>query len=1122
MFLPFQYAVFGGLNAQTLYFKLKDTENMAQLSDGRAVFSQNQISSLLGAVDAKPVLKHPEKFHSVYAERLARTYQVDLNQMSAFSKKNMRLQLQASKHIEYVEVEEDDIPTQGCPTDDPRDAPWNLQRHEMMCVQEAFCHTQGSTDIIIGIFDIEFNPNHPEFDGKVAVLHPNANIALGHGTHVAGAAAAATDNGFGISASGYNSSLGFFPGGHFAYEDAINSGVRIFNHSTGGCQSSSVYQTKVNLATEQGIIIVGAAANGSYKPSCGNNHGFWYPASYENVISVSGVGRNKHIETTFNCDGVTVPPYYSTHNDMVDVLCQAHTLELLDGTNSFLCGDGTSFAAPQVAGVIGLMLAVNPCLNHDDVLSLLLSTGQDVSSLSNNQTYYPNGNVPPIPCAESAVLAAQTYIGPDLVITTDTDWDQKFVSGKVIVKPGATLTIHGIASMSTNSEIIVEKGANLVIDGGMLTSCHAEWKGIVVEGDAASGTQNNAGRIALLNNAVIENARTAISMNPSHLQGSQIAAHYGGLVQADNATFRNCNRAVAFMKYATDFIEDESYFHDCTFENIATSAVTIWLNNNVTFERCIFNIIGENGIYAVNSEVIVRDGCIFTNQPTGIDILTTGNIPFAPIIGQTGTAPNEFQCDQYGIYAQAMGNSNPLLITNNNFLGSQFGVHITGLSNYQIFGNDMLGGYTGVEPVSTSSGTHRNEVRNNNISSMTYGSLAEYNNENLHYLDNCFASNNYADVLVSTGEIFVEQGNYDLANGNCFSKGGVPEIDNTGNAAIKLWVKANEPTSSCKYPTVVNNDPNFNVVVDLGSVADPSGTCGSMYSPGVINIRRFCQGPFKSKQDYLDKISEIQATILTTENDNSLTAAYRAYLLRIYRKCLHWLQAQIIVVILEPAVDDPDGITDPQQRMEAAIQYGMTLPLFDQQILALGLMVNTDQLSRARTYLNSIPQTTAAQSDYVWAQNLYLDYLATMSQYTLSAQDETTLFAIGKGIDPLDGYARSIYEVITGTRIVLDLPDPHNSVRPRSTAVAEAIVNFTVYPNPSHQHTITVAIEGMKDVSGLNISIIDIHGRLVLTESVLTFQHTIDISDCDNGTYIITVQNEKGNIEYVDKLVIIK
>jgi hypothetical protein len=57
---------------------------------------------------------------------------------------------------------------------------------------------------------------------------------------------------------------------------------------------------------------------------------------------------------------------------------------LTAGPGWYLGAWGTSFAAPQVSGTIGLMLSVNPCLTYEDVLDILTMTAVNIDAQNPN------------------------------------------------------------------------------------------------------------------------------------------------------------------------------------------------------------------------------------------------------------------------------------------------------------------------------------------------------------------------------------------------------------------------------------------------------------------------------------------------------------------------------------------------------------------------------------------------------------------------------------------------------------------------------------------------------------------------------------------------------------------
>ncbi|MEM8908274.1 MAG: T9SS type A sorting domain-containing protein, partial [Bacteroidota bacterium] len=697
--------------------------------------------------------------------------------------------------------------------------------------------------------------------------------------------------------------------------------------------------------------------------------------------------------------------------------------------------------------------------------------------------------------------------------------------GNILVKSGNTLTIKGLLQMHPNRKITIERGAQLVVDGGTITSCE-EWEGIIVEGDAEHFSQIDAGRVELKNDATIGYARNAISMNPVHIPWPETPKYYGGLVIANGANFINCRRAVQFMRYGTGILKDESSFTKCTFDG-SKYAITLWSNNGVKVDECIFTNITDYAIHPYNSEIFVENGCVFENMPMGLNILTTYPQPFAPQIGNGFTNSNDFDCYEYGIHATSTGSTDPLMIENNNFFGGQVGVQINGDSYFEVHHNDVLDYDNAVvEEVSAvaaiSTGFWPNSIRENNVSSNLYGSQAIWNNPGLKYAFNCFAFNTLTDVLVSDGSIHPHQ-DADLYDnddsdyteaGNCFTKADVPEIDNFGNPIINYYINEVLQSGDCKF---LDNPVNVNAVT--GDGADVLTQCGSLYSPGNINVSSFCGGPFKTKLEITNRIASIQAYITQIENTTYPSENYKKYLLAKYNRCLDRLLAQVGIVILDPEeepIDDPKG----QLRKEDFIAFYSAQSDFNYQILAYGMMLQFDEIGRARTYLNALIADTEEKQDFVWAQNLYLDYLENRAGYTLSSSDEIQLLDYAQKRFPLAGYARSIYEVLTNIKVDLALPSRPNAT-PRNTTSKENPIKVNGFPNPVND-VYNIVISGVEQPERYEAYLMDAQGRMVRT---FVLDHSIrtelNFSTLQNGVYALIVKNEKGEVHYSTKVVII-
>jgi serine protease len=214
-----------------------------------------------------------------------------------------------------------------------------------------------------------------------------------HGTHVAGSIAAKTNNGLGVSGVAFNAKivpvrvLGKCGGYTSDIADAIIwssggtvSGVpananpaRVINMSLGGggaCDTTT--QNAINSARSRGSVIIVAAGNSNTDASSAN------PANCAGVVTVAATNRSGG------------RAYYSNYGSVVDVaapggdartsgggiLSTLNSGSTAPGADSYAYYQGTSMAAPHVAGVAALMLSKTPGLTPDQIESTLKSTAR--------------------------------------------------------------------------------------------------------------------------------------------------------------------------------------------------------------------------------------------------------------------------------------------------------------------------------------------------------------------------------------------------------------------------------------------------------------------------------------------------------------------------------------------------------------------------------------------------------------------------------------------------------------------------------------------------------------------------------------------------------------------------
>ncbi|MBD2626232.1 S8 family peptidase [Trichormus variabilis] len=235
-----------------------------------------------------------------------------------------------------------------------------------------------------------------------------ANDDNGHGTHVAGTVAQATNNNYGVAGVAYEASLmplkvlnaygsGTVADIAEAIKFAADKGADVINMSLGGGGESQLMKEAIEYAHKKGVVIIAAAGNES-------TNGASYPARYPHVIGVSAFGP----------DGEKAE--YSNYGAGVDISAPGGSetggilQETIDenGEGVFLGLQGTSMASPHVAGVAALIKAAG-VTETDEILKVLQQSARVIQDDGLN--YYGAGQLN----AEAAVkLATQGQISfPD-------------------------------------------------------------------------------------------------------------------------------------------------------------------------------------------------------------------------------------------------------------------------------------------------------------------------------------------------------------------------------------------------------------------------------------------------------------------------------------------------------------------------------------------------------------------------------------------------------------------------------------------------------------------------------------------------------------------------------------
>lgn len=273
--------------------------------------------------------------------------------------------------------------------------------HRRTGAELAWETTTGSEDVLVAVADDGIDATHPELadavvaqvdtsDGTAAVLPTgtdNDPCQTGHGTEVAGVVGAAGDDGRGVAGVAWRVSLldlrVFSPergcGGVAddaiiaAVHEAADRGADVLNISLGRYADAcpAAYQAALDDARAAGVLVVAAVGNDQQAP--GLRGASSVPSSCDGVLAVGAADRSGDAAGYSVADEGTdlvAPGGDST----VDADSLVVTTARGGGTTEV---EGTSFAAPYVAGVAALVLAVAPDLAPDAVESVLERSAED-------------------------------------------------------------------------------------------------------------------------------------------------------------------------------------------------------------------------------------------------------------------------------------------------------------------------------------------------------------------------------------------------------------------------------------------------------------------------------------------------------------------------------------------------------------------------------------------------------------------------------------------------------------------------------------------------------------------------------------------------------------------------
>ena len=325
---------------------------------------------------------------------------------------------------------------------------------ELINAQCAWDITKGNPDIVVAVADTDFEQTHEDMENQMVHLSGPISAGNHHGILVAGVACAETNNNKGICGVGYNSKAAGYRIDHYIDSDgsvwasssacikdaiwaAYLDGRPVINVSWGGTGLNTIAAQEI---TENGTTLVLAAGNSATST---DHSGI---ANIPGVINVSGVDANNTHFGTFAPRPGTV-----AHNQWVDVCALAINVTTCYPGNRYGLGyRGTSFAAPQVAGVVALMRSINNCLSPAEIENMIKATADPIADehpLYSGQLGAGRVN------AYKAVMAAGTR-----------EYTNTTISGIKNLSAGYAFNLHNV-TIGSNSNVNLTARKEVIIDG---------------------------------------------------------------------------------------------------------------------------------------------------------------------------------------------------------------------------------------------------------------------------------------------------------------------------------------------------------------------------------------------------------------------------------------------------------------------------------------------------------------------------------------------------------------------------------------------------------------------------------------------------------------------------------
>ena len=279
--------------------------------------------------------------------------------------------LQHHASIEFAELDGVHQPSL-IPNDTYYSFAWHLPKIQ---APRAWDISTGSSSVTVAILDTGVESTHPDLAAKIVSgwnfydNNSNTSDVLGHGTQVAGGAAAISNNGTGVSSLAWGCRImpirvSDTTGSAFdstiaqALSWAADQGVRVANASYAVSQSSAIASAAQYFQSKGGVVTIAAGNQGTFVTAADNPY----------VLTISATDSSDLVCT------------WSNTGNNIDLAAPGSGIPSTGSGGSYVTAGGTSLSAPIVAGVAALVISVNPSLTGAQVQDILKRSADDLGA----------------------------------------------------------------------------------------------------------------------------------------------------------------------------------------------------------------------------------------------------------------------------------------------------------------------------------------------------------------------------------------------------------------------------------------------------------------------------------------------------------------------------------------------------------------------------------------------------------------------------------------------------------------------------------------------------------------------------------------------------------------------